>query len=476
MIRFSTKLGYGIGQLSDGIKNTTFSIFRFFYYRQVLGVPGSLAGTAALIALMVDAITDPWIGQWSDSFQSRWGRRHPFMLAGALPFAFAMIMLFNPPDHLSTMGLFGWMLGFAVLVRLLLTFFFVPHLSLGAELEQGYHARTSIIGYRVFFAYFGALLTSVVGFALFFPPSEAFPNGMLDAASYPSFGIFTGLAAGAAMLICIITTWKVIPMLSKPVANPDAMHPSLAFIEVFRTLRHKAFRVLFSTTVVFMVMTGLTQTLLIYVASYVFGFSPEHLALLSTAVIIGLLLGPGIAQKLSQKYDKKPALATCLIIGITIAYLPQLSYLAGIFQPLELPVRLAFVFTAHGISQAFFIAFMIILDSMLTDSIDEHELHTNRREEGLYFAARSFATKASFGIGAFLAGIGLDVIRFPKAINPADIPVSDAYNLAVLSGPVAMAIYLLTAVIIWRYPLNAARHAEIRQAIKNRRKEAPDAV
>ena len=145
-----TKLSYGIGQLSDGVKQAAFGTFLFFYYNQVLGLSGSLAGAAALLALLVDAITDPMVGQLSDRFRSRWGRRHQFMLAGALPFGLAMVAIFSPPEGLDQSQLFAWMLIGAITVRLMLTLFFVPHLSLGAELVRDYHGRTSLIGYRVF--------------------------------------------------------------------------------------------------------------------------------------------------------------------------------------------------------------------------------------------------------------------------------------------------------------------------------------
>ena len=113
-MKLSTKLSYGVGQLSDGVKQASFSTFLFFYYNQVLGLSGSLAGMAALLALVVDAVTDPMVGQWSDRFRSRWGRRHPFMLAGAIPFGVAIVALFSPPQGLGEMGLFCWMLGGAI--------------------------------------------------------------------------------------------------------------------------------------------------------------------------------------------------------------------------------------------------------------------------------------------------------------------------------------------------------------------------
>jgi Na+/melibiose symporter-like transporter len=79
-MKTSLKLGYGVGQTSSGVKNAAFAIFLFFYFNQVLGLSGSLAGMASLLALIVDAITDPMVGQLSDRYKSRWGRRHPFML------------------------------------------------------------------------------------------------------------------------------------------------------------------------------------------------------------------------------------------------------------------------------------------------------------------------------------------------------------------------------------------------------------
>ena len=306
-MKLITKLSYGVGQLSDGVKQASFSTFLFFYYNQVVGLSGSLAGMAALSALMVDAITDPMVGQLSDRFSSRWGRRHPFMLAGAIPFGVAIVALFSPPDGLSQMALFGWMLGGAISVRLMLTFFFVPHLSLGAELATDYHGRTSLIGYRVFFTYAG-----------------------------------------------------------------------------------------------------------------IFAFSP------------------------------------------------QVLYFAGLLESMSITAKCAFVFTVNSISKVFFIAYIILLDSTFSDVIDEHELNTSKREEGLFFAAGSFATKASYGLGSFFAGIGLDFIHFPQSASPETVPADAVLSLAILSGPVMFVLFSATVIISSRYPLTAARHSDIMHAIKAR--------
>lgn len=463
-----TKLSYGVGQLSDGVKQASFSTFLFFYYNQVLGLSGSLAGMAALLALLVDAITDPMVGQLSDRFHSRWGRRHPFMLAGSLPFGIAIVALFSPPDGLGQMALFAWMLGGAITVRLMLTLFFVPHLSLGAELATDYHGRTSLIGYRVFFTYAGILLTSVIGFAVFFPPTEAFSNGMLNKASYPGFGLFCGVMGSTAMLICVVGTRSSIPSLRKPSAHNKQGNALLAFIDVFRTLKLNSFRVLFISVLIFNTLAGTVQTLLVYVATYVFEFQPEHLAGLASSVLVGIVFASLVAQSLSRRLDKRNALAICVVVGGIFAFSPQVLYFSGVLGAMSFTAKFAFIFSVNGISQVFFIAYIILLDSMLSDVIDEHELHSSKREEGLFFAARSFATKASYGLGSFFAGIGLDIIHFPQSASPETVPADAVLNLAILSGPIMFVLFSATVLVSSRYPLTAARHRDIMHAIEKR--------
>lgn len=471
-MRTAMKLGYGIGQIGTGVKNTAFSIFLFFYYNQVLGVPGSLAGVASLLALLIDAITDPMVGQMSDRLKSRWGRRHPFMLIGAAPFGLAIYLLFAPPAGLTEYGLFAWLLGFAILVRVLLTFFFVPHLSLGAEIVRDYHERTALIGYRMFFQMGGGLFVSMVGLVIFFPPSEAFANGMLNAASYPGFAIFAGTLGTVAMLWSVFATRSTIPLLSNPIPDPDAVHPILGFITVFRTLRQFAFRKLFLTMLVFTTIIGVTQTLIIYTGTYLFGFSPEQLAIAAASPILGVIFGPLAVKRMSRIYDKKKSMMLCLFWGSVFGFSTQTAFLLGILEPMNVENRLIFVFLMNGVSQIFFVGLYIVMDSMLSDTIDQHELDTGRREEGLFFSASSFAQKASFGLGALVAGIGLDAIKFPKGAAVGDIPMDILTSFAIFAGPLMMIILISSILIIRAYPINQDEHSRILQAIREMKAES----
>ncbi|MEZ0242140.1 MAG: MFS transporter, partial [Sphingomonas sp.] len=91
------KASYGAGAMADGIVAAGFGFFLLFYLTAVCGMSGTAAGTAKLIALLVDAVADPAIGLWSDRLRSRYGRRLPFMVGGLLPFAGAFGLLFSMP-------------------------------------------------------------------------------------------------------------------------------------------------------------------------------------------------------------------------------------------------------------------------------------------------------------------------------------------------------------------------------------------
>jgi GPH family glycoside/pentoside/hexuronide:cation symporter len=219
---------------------------------------------------------------------------------------------------------------------------------------------------------------------------------------------------------------------------------------------------------IFNTLAGTVGTLLVYVATYVFDFKPEHLAGLASSVVVGIIFASLVAQSLSRRFDKKNALAICVITGGVFAFSPQFLYFGGFLDSMTTTTKFAFIFSVNGISQVFFIAYIILLDSMLSDVIDEHELHSAKREEGLFFAARSFATKASYGLGSFFAGIGLDIIKFPQAADPGNVPAEAVFSLAIFSGPVMFVLFAATVIVSSRYKLTATRHGEIMAGIAAR--------
>ena len=129
-----TKAAYGFGSVAFGVKNNGFDYFFLFFYGSVMGVEPGLVSLALLIALMFDALSDPLIGYFSDNTHSRWGRRHPFMYAAAVPVGLSYYFVWNPPASLVGDELFLYITVIAVFVLTLITAYEVPSSALVAEL------------------------------------------------------------------------------------------------------------------------------------------------------------------------------------------------------------------------------------------------------------------------------------------------------------------------------------------------------
>ena len=166
------KWTYAIGNIPFSVKDAAYINFVVFYYTQVQGLSGTLTGLAMFIALLWDGISDPVVGSWSDTLRTRWGRRHPLLVAGGLPTALLFMALFAPPEGLSEMEVFAWLLGVSILLRTALTIYFIPYSAMGAELSTDYDERTVIAKARVTMAWLGGMALPAIAFLFFFQPVD----------------------------------------------------------------------------------------------------------------------------------------------------------------------------------------------------------------------------------------------------------------------------------------------------------------
>ena len=464
-LSFFTKFSYGIGQMSQGVKDTAFQSFLVFYFSQVLGLPAIMAGLAALIALLFDAVSDPLMGDISDNWHSRWGRRHPFMVAAIIPFPLAIYMLFTPPAGLEQQGLFLWLVCWSIVVRLMLTLFNVPHNALGAELSTDYQERTNIVSYRTFLGYVGGITLSVVALNSFFAASVQYPNGMLNSAGYSDLGLLAAVIAFVAMIICVMGTKHTIPYLTKVDKNHKKVDLSRSFNAFGQALKLRQFRLIFIVQIMTMVAGGAGATFMLYVGSYFFELSASQIALLTLTIVVGLIPASIIAPLLSKCIDKMPSLVTCLILATIFSFSPIILRLVNALPENGSDELMLVLFSTYVVGYSFFIAAGIIIGSMLADIADLHETTTKKRQEGLFFAANSFAQKATFGFGTLFAGIGLQLIAFPKQVDVSQVSEQTIYHLGLIAGPVPMIIYFFAAFLATKYDLNKAKHAEVSKVL-----------
>jgi Na+/melibiose symporter-like transporter len=312
----STKLFYGLGSIAYGAKDGAFKSFLLIYYNQVVGLPAGLVAGAILLALVADSLLDPLIGQVSDGLRSRWGRRHPFMYASALPAAASFLLLFMPPENWSQPALFGYIVVVSILVRSFIALYEIPSSALGPELSVDYDERTSIMAYRYMFAIVGGALLYIVTLKVFLQPEPGYPTGLLNPNGWWRYAVTAAIVMAVSILISAAGTHSRIPTFRKPVDRPRRSLPTIMG-EMRETLGHGSFLALMGYGVIKFTGTGVVSALALYFATYWWKLTSGQIAFLALDALIGSLLALPLAPRLSKWLGKKRA--AIVLLAVTVA-------------------------------------------------------------------------------------------------------------------------------------------------------------
>ncbi len=475
-LSLSIKLYYGVGQLAEGLKSTAFSVFLLFYYNQVLGLPGAWTGLALGIATLVDAISDPIMGSVSDSFRHRWGRRHLFMYVAALPLGIGFALLFMPPEGLGETGLFAWLLATTIFVRLAMTLYGVPHMALGAELSADYRERTEVVAYRNAFGFLGGVFVVAAGWGWFFRAQPGFPNGQLNPAEYPLFGLCCGIAAAVSVFATAFGTHAHVPHLLQPRHEPLPFSLARLRQEMREALSNESFRALFLGIVLLFITRGVEQGLGIYMFTHFWLIAPAQILVVQGASMAGLFAGTILWVLASRRIDKRPAFLAGVTLLSVLTVLPPLAKILGWFPSHDAASYVPLLAAIAVLASLGAAAGLVTSGSMMADIADEHELDTGKRQEGIFFGALLFAVKATSGLGQFAAGLALDLIDFPLRATPGTVPLETTNALGIVYGPGIAIIAVAAIVVLSRYRITTARHAEIAAALAHRHELASGAA
>lgn len=438
-----TKLAYGTGHGLVSAKNMLFHFFFLFYFSNVLGVSEGLVFLVTAIALFFDAFSDPIMGQISDNFRSkRWGRRHGFMFWAIIPTALCLALLFAPPEGLGVNGLFVWMLLFTLAVRLGLTVYGVPYYTLGAELSTNYNERTSIFGYREFFNTFFNIMLFASAFIIFLKPVDGLEDGMLNKAGYVPLVIFWAVVGGITSLVSIYGTRKQMPPASRYANDPQTRWTD-TFSQLGAALRVEPFVWLCAGYSLIVILYGALSALGLYHLTYQWQFSQEAKFIVAVSPLLTILPCVLLASFLTRRVDKKAAAIIFAIIYAICIIIPNGAYLMQVLPALGSDELLLILTAFNSVGFMGLTGVVIVANSMMADVADAMELETTKRQEGVLFAAFSFAQKMTFVCGTAVASLSIFLIGFPKQAQPSDVPQAAINGLAL--APIIISIMLSLA-------------------------------
>jgi GPH family glycoside/pentoside/hexuronide:cation symporter len=467
---FRTRFLYGFGSIAFGVKDNGFQTILLIFYNQVVGLPAAMVGLAIMFALVSDAIMDPIIGQWSDNFHSRWGRRHPFMYASALPLGLSYLLLWNPP-HASQGVQFAYLVIVAIVVRTFISVYEAPSGALGPELTTDYAERTSLVGYRVFFGWFGGLGMYFLAFTVLFKPDATHKIGQLNPVGYAHYGMVACVVMIVSILVSAIGTHGRIKTFTAPPRRKVSF--GLLLRETAQTLKHRSFLMILASTLFSYTATGVAFSMNLYFYTYVWRLSAAQISIFAVVSLVAAAIAVALASALSKR-DKRTATIAMFVFGLCVTNAPLALRLLGLFasngSPWLFPLLVSFTLIGLGPM----IAASILALSMIADVVEDSQLRTGRRSEGLFFAAGSFTQKAVSGLGIFVSGSILSIVHFPADAGRGGVSVDPAIirNLVLVYLPTVVLLYLIAAAWLLGYRITKQSH----EANLQRLAEAGEAI
>ena len=443
----TTKLAFGAGELSKEMPGSILVFYILFFLTNVAGLNPALAGGVLMVGRIWDAISDPMIGWLSDRTHSRWGRRYPWMLFGALPLGLCFCLQWWVPPTPEPLALFGYYSLMAVLLFTALTAVAIPHAALAAELTQGYYERTNLASFKSAFSIGSSILGLVLAQLIFAVIAD-------DQKQYLILGGAIGSICIIAVALCVWGTyqryWRMHAIRQPP--QPD---PSLSiWRQIQIAFSTRPFVYLVGIYLFSWVGLQVSASILPYFVVNVMGLAENHFTQMAIAVqgtALTMLLFWGY---LGQRIGKRAIY--CMGIPVTLAALLGFFLL----QPGQIGLMYGLgVMVGMGLSTAYLAPW-----SMLPDVIDLDELNTGQRREGIFCGFLIQVQKLGTAVSIFLVGKALDGAGFVSSVAgqaPTPQPESALWAIRWLMGPVPAVVLALGVVAAAFYPISRDVHQSI---------------
>jgi len=440
-----TKIIYGFGDIGFSMSGTIIAAYFPIFLTDVVGIAPALAAIALLIGKNWDYINDPLIGYLSDRTRTRWGRRRPFLLFGALPYGLIFAFLWwKPPLESHTALLVFYTLMF-VLYDAAGTFVYMPYFSLTPELTENYDERTELTGYRMFFSILGGLISFIVPMLII---------GQMSPENAPNvfrMGLIFGAAISLPLLFVFFGTRE------RP-AFTKLVRPKL-WESIKAAVKNRPF--VFSAVIYLFTWTSMAiiEANLLYYIKYVVQRENMSEVIMATIFVTAILSLP-LWNWVSKKFNKRLA----YIYGIAFWALVQILLITvGASTPVYYLLALCFL-AGIGVGAAHVLPW-----SMIPDAIEVDELKTGERHEGMFYSLVTLFAKGANSLAIPLALLVLDWSGYiPNSVTQ---PQSTLTGIRLVVGPIPAFLLLCGIMFAIFYPLSREEHQEVVSKLEIRRQD-----
>lgn len=533
-LNFSTKLAYGAGDMGPAMTANILVFFLLYFFTNVAGLPAGLAGSILMIGKIADAINDPIVGMLSDRTRTRWGRRLPWMLAGAIPFGILFFLQWIVPNFsddpsVNNWWLFAYYVLISILFNLAYTAVNLPYTALTPELTQDYDERTSLNSFRFAFSIgAGSILSLILAFLVLQQYQDAEGKGflilgtmcailsvvpvfwstlriqergaipLLNSASKKVLGtillaagtaslvyslarLFSGAGIDLAAIFTLILSlllggfgYTLLSARSEPhLSHADAVSERLKATTAPTLPFQEQLKIAFSNKpFLYVIGIYLCSWLAVQLtASILIYYVVNWMGLTSDASTLVALAVQGTALLMLFVWK----IASDRIGKKAVYFMGTGLWMiaqAGLFLLPQGQVSLMYVLAIMaGVGVS--VAYLIPW-SMVPDVIELDELRTGQRREGVFYGFMVLLQKFGLALALFLVGLGLDFAGFIERVPGEAIPVqpdSALWAIRLAIGPLPTIALIGGLILAYFYPITRDFHQQIRLQLAQRKQE-----
>lgn len=449
---------FGTGDIFGGGGQLIINFFYLIFLTDVVGMNPGLAGTIVLISRIWDAISDPLMGVISDNTKSKYGRRRPYILVGAIGIIVASIMLWWPAYFESQVATFAYVLFAYLFYSTISTIIMVPYSSMSSELSMDYKERNTINGTRLFFSQLSSLICAVL-------PMEIVKLASTVETGYIIMGITFGVFFAIPLFLVFFMCRERAPM--------DMQSKSEFSLKSFATpLKIRSFRILIMIYMLAFFAMDVISSIFAYYMKYFLERPNELNYVLGVMLIMQIIFLP-IVVKMANKIGKSKV----FIMGASIWILG--AALLGFFSP-TWPVFSIYVIgaiTGIGLSGCVTIPWL-----MFPDVTDVGELYFGDRKSGSFSGIMTFIRKTSSALGIFLVSQILNIAGYvkPETVDGKEVlfeqPGSLITALKIIIFAIPVVLLIVTIFFARKYPITKTIHERLRKLLEFKRGESDQPV
>ncbi len=375
-------------------------------------MPAVTMGILLLVATFWDAIIDPFIGHYSDTLRSRWGRRRPFLMFASPFILVGAILLWTPPSITNYALNAVYFMVIILIYHTSYSLVGIPYDASMPEMAPETHARLGLSYWKGFFGIVGVLIGSLVAAPLF-----------------ESIGaVAMGAVVGGVGVVTIYITLLGLRETTRPVGETMS-----AMEGIKATFQNKQFLILFFSTLSVHIAYQMVLANFPYFVTLVLKQTEGDVGIYQGVLIVFIALTGPVWTWLNRKYSQRVLLnASLLLLGIIFALGFLIGAMDGTTISIQAYVFVALVGTALG-------GYLILIYAMMGNVVDYDELITNRRREAIYYGTFSFAIGLGTSVGTLILPVLLENFGYTQA-NPLGVR---------LAFPV-MAVFVIVGYIIFQ--------------------------